>query len=129
MRCRIGLYYRVSDFAPEFEFLAQLGLTPRERYTKPNGKPGAIFEVSEQFELECFEGDGVKAYQSPLNGGLRLRVENLDVLHDRLKAEGLDILHPPRDYEWGERAFSVRSPAGLVFQLYTPFQTNTKAST
>jgi uncharacterized glyoxalase superfamily protein PhnB len=117
------LYYRVSAFAPEAEFLALLGLTPRERFTRPGGKLGAIFEVSDQFELECFEADGVDAQHPPLSGGLRLRVENPDALHTRMTEHRMDVMAAPRDYEWGERAFNVRSPAGLVFQLYTPLHT------
>ena len=52
-------------------------------------------------------------------GGLILAfvVEDLDGELARLKDEGVRITMPLTDEEWGERAFQVRDPNGVIVQL------------
>ena len=52
-------------------------------------------------------------------GGLILAfvVEDLEGELARLRAEGVPITMPLTEEEWGERAFQVRDPNGVVVQL------------
>lgn len=52
-------------------------------------------------------------------GGLILAfvVEDLDGELARLRAEGVAITMPLTEEEWGERAFQVRDPNGVIVQL------------
>lgn len=44
-------------------------------------------------------------------------VDDLDGELERLQAEGVTITMPPTAEEWGERAFQVRDPNGVIVQL------------
>jgi uncharacterized glyoxalase superfamily protein PhnB len=44
-------------------------------------------------------------------------VEDLDGELARLRAEGVDITMPLREEPWGERAFQVTDPNGVIVQL------------
>ncbi|MFN2497259.1 MAG: VOC family protein, partial [Pseudonocardiaceae bacterium] len=44
-------------------------------------------------------------------------VDDLDGELARLRAEGVAITMPLTDEEWGERAFQVRDPNGVIVQL------------
>ena len=48
---------------------------------------------------------------------LALTVKDLDGEFARLQAEGVTITMPLTEEEWGERAFQVRDPNGVVVQL------------
>ena len=48
---------------------------------------------------------------------LAFTVENLDDELARLQAEGVAITMPLTEEEWGERAFQVRDPNGVIVQL------------
>lgn len=48
---------------------------------------------------------------------LAFTVEDLDSELARLKAEGVRITMPLTEEEWGERAFQVRDPNGVIVQL------------
>jgi uncharacterized glyoxalase superfamily protein PhnB len=48
---------------------------------------------------------------------LVLTVEDLDGELARLQAEGVTITMPLTEEEWGERAFQVRDPNGVIVQL------------
>ncbi len=48
---------------------------------------------------------------------LALTVEDLDGELVRLQAEGVTITMPLTEEEWGERAFQVRDPNGVIVQL------------
>lgn len=52
-------------------------------------------------------------------GGIALVfvVDDLDAELARLQAEGVDISMPLRVEEWGERAFQVTDPNGIIVQL------------
>ncbi|MEV5510146.1 VOC family protein [Streptomyces orinoci] len=44
-------------------------------------------------------------------------VDDLEGELARLRAEGVDITMPLTEEEWGERAFQVRDPNGVIVQL------------
>jgi uncharacterized glyoxalase superfamily protein PhnB len=44
-------------------------------------------------------------------------VEDLDGELTRLQGEGVNITMPLTEEEWGERAFQVRDPNGVIVQL------------
>ncbi|WP_052848038.1 VOC family protein [Streptomyces avicenniae] len=44
-------------------------------------------------------------------------VDDLEGELARLRAEGVEITMPLTDEEWGERAFQVRDPNGVIVQL------------
>lgn len=44
-------------------------------------------------------------------------VDDLEGELARLQAEGVAITMPLTEEEWGERAFQVRDPNGVIFQL------------
>ena len=48
---------------------------------------------------------------------LALTVDDLERELDRLHAEGVAITMPLTSEEWGERAFQVRDPNGVIVQL------------
>lgn len=48
---------------------------------------------------------------------LAFTVDDLDGELARLKAEGVPITMPLTEEEWGERAFQVRDPNGVIIQL------------
>ena len=48
---------------------------------------------------------------------LAFEVNNLDGELARLQAEGVRITMPLRAEEWGERAFQVRDPNGVIIEL------------
>ena len=48
---------------------------------------------------------------------LAFEVENLEGELARLQAEGVSITMPLTPEEWGERAFQVRDPNGVIVQL------------
>lgn len=48
---------------------------------------------------------------------LAFTVENLKAELARLQAEGVEITMPLTAEEWGERAFQVRDPNGVIVQL------------
>jgi uncharacterized glyoxalase superfamily protein PhnB len=48
---------------------------------------------------------------------LAFEVEDLEVELARLQAEGVAITMPLRSEEWGERAFQVRDPNGVIVEL------------
>ena len=48
---------------------------------------------------------------------LALTVENLDGELARLQGENVTITMPLTEEEWGERAFQVRDPNGVIVQL------------
>jgi uncharacterized glyoxalase superfamily protein PhnB len=48
---------------------------------------------------------------------LAFDVENLDGELSRLAAEGVSITMPLTEEEWGERAFQVKDPNGVIIQL------------
>jgi catechol 2,3-dioxygenase-like lactoylglutathione lyase family enzyme len=48
---------------------------------------------------------------------LAFEVEDLEGELARLQAEGVTITMPLTDEEWGERAFQVRDPNGVIVQL------------
>jgi uncharacterized glyoxalase superfamily protein PhnB len=52
-------------------------------------------------------------------GGLILafEVEDLEGELTRLRGEGVAITMPLRSEEWGERAFQVRDPNGVIIEL------------
>jgi uncharacterized glyoxalase superfamily protein PhnB len=41
-----------------------------------------------------------------------VRVDDVDVHHDRAQLRGARVLHPPTDYPYGERQYEVEDPAG-----------------
>ena len=48
---------------------------------------------------------------------LAFEVDNLEAEMARLQAEGVTITMPLRSEEWGERAFQVRDPNGVIIEL------------
>ncbi|RJK96934.1 VOC family protein [Vallicoccus soli] len=60
-----------------------------------------------------------EAQRVPVSGGLILafEVEDLEGELARLQAEGVAITMPLTVEEWGERAFQVQDPNGVVVQL------------
>ena len=48
---------------------------------------------------------------------LALTVDDLDGELSRLRAEGVPITMPLTEEDWGERAFQVRDPNGVIVQL------------
>lgn len=48
---------------------------------------------------------------------LAFEVDDLEAELARLKAEGVRITMPLRSEEWGERAFQVRDPNGVIIEL------------
>lgn len=44
-------------------------------------------------------------------------VDDLDGELERLRGEGVEITMPLTEEEWGERAFQVRDPNGVIVQL------------
>jgi uncharacterized glyoxalase superfamily protein PhnB len=44
-------------------------------------------------------------------------VDNLEAELARLQAEGVTVTMPLRSEEWGERAFQVRDPNGVIIEL------------
>ena len=48
---------------------------------------------------------------------LAFTVDDLDGELERLQAEGVPITMPLTSEEWGERAFQVRDPNGVIVQL------------
>jgi len=48
---------------------------------------------------------------------LAFTVDDLDAELARLRAEGVNITMPLTEDEWGERAFQVRDPNGVIVQL------------
>lgn len=48
---------------------------------------------------------------------LALEVDDLEGELARLQAEGVAITMPLRSEEWGERAFQVRDPNGVIIEL------------
>ena len=48
---------------------------------------------------------------------LAFQVEDLEREMARLQAEGVAITMPLRSEEWGERAFQVRDPNGVIVEL------------
>ena len=48
---------------------------------------------------------------------LAFEVENLEGELARLQSEGVAITMPLRSEEWGERAFQVRDPNGVIIEL------------
>jgi uncharacterized glyoxalase superfamily protein PhnB len=48
---------------------------------------------------------------------LAFQVEDLEEEMARLQAEGVAITMPLRSEEWGERAFQVRDPNGVIVEL------------
>lgn len=48
---------------------------------------------------------------------LAFEVDNLEGELARLKSEGVAITMPLRSQEWGERAFQVRDPNGVIIEL------------
>ena len=48
---------------------------------------------------------------------LAFTVDDLEGELARLRAEGVSITMPLTDEEWGERAFQVRDPNGVIVQL------------
>ena len=50
--------------------------------------------------------------QRELSHAVMVRVDDVDVHHDRARLRGARILHPPTDYPYGERQYEVEDPAG-----------------
>jgi uncharacterized glyoxalase superfamily protein PhnB len=48
---------------------------------------------------------------------LAFEVDNLEAELARLQAEGVTVTMPLRSEEWGERAFQVRDPNGVIIEL------------
>jgi uncharacterized glyoxalase superfamily protein PhnB len=48
---------------------------------------------------------------------LAFEVDNLEAELARLQAEGVTITMPLRSEDWGERAFQVRDPNGVIIEL------------
>ncbi|MEV6833757.1 VOC family protein [Streptomyces sp. NPDC051133] len=48
---------------------------------------------------------------------LAFTVDHLEDELERLRAEGVTITMPMTEEEWGERAFQVRDPNGVIVQL------------
>ena len=48
---------------------------------------------------------------------LAFEVDNLGAEMARLQAEGVTVTMPLRSEEWGERAFQVRDPNGVIIEL------------
>jgi uncharacterized glyoxalase superfamily protein PhnB len=48
---------------------------------------------------------------------LAFEVDNLEAELARLRAEGITITMPLRSEDWGERAFQVRDPNGVIIEL------------
>jgi uncharacterized glyoxalase superfamily protein PhnB len=48
---------------------------------------------------------------------LAFEVDNLEGELARLQSEGVAITMPLRSEEWGERAFQVRDPNGVIIEL------------
>ena len=48
---------------------------------------------------------------------LAFEVDNLEAEMARLQAEGVTVTMPLRSEEWGERAFQVRDPNGVIIEL------------
>lgn len=48
---------------------------------------------------------------------LAFTVDDLEGELDRLRGEGVTITMPLTEEEWGERAFQVRDPNGVIIQL------------
>ena len=48
---------------------------------------------------------------------LAFEVDNLEAEMSRLRAEGVTVTMPLRSEEWGERAFQVRDPNGVIIEL------------
>ena len=44
-------------------------------------------------------------------------VEDLEGELESIRAEGVDVTMPLTEEEWGERAFQVRDPNGVIVQL------------
>mgnify|MGYP000967618432 CR=1 FL=1 len=95
-----------SDIAEGIEWLCgAFGLTVRVRVGDHRG------------QLNVGEGAVVLAQGRPdatAAGGhsVMVRVEDLDLHHERAVARGAKVLQPPTDFPYGERQYSVEDPAG-----------------
>ena len=47
------------------------------------------------------------------------KVADVDMEYARLMAEGLQPLMPLENHPWGDRAFAVQDPSGVVLYIYT----------
>lgn len=64
----------------------------------------------------------IPAGQGGRAGGLLLNfeVEDVDLVHDRLRAAGLPILLDLRDEDFGQRHFITADPNGVLIDVITP---------
>jgi uncharacterized glyoxalase superfamily protein PhnB len=65
--------------------------------------------------MEMLPADQREAHATGLI--LAFQVEDLEEEMARLQAEGVAITMPLRSEEWGERAFQVRDPNGVIVEL------------
>ena len=79
------------------------------RYLRVGGGDGAYlgFELNPD---EAIPAPGVE---------LRVRVDDVDQVYERLRAAGVAFDEPPADQPWGDRHCWLRDPSGYRLSLYS----------
>lgn len=53
-------------------------------------------------------------------GGIVIHVPDVDAHHERVRGAGAEILYEPRDEDYGQREYGLRSPEGHLWWVATP---------
>lgn len=81
-----------------------------------NGRVAGVELVAGSVRLMLMQDDFAKGRDRAKGIGTRLNLrtkQSVDTIAARITSKGGTLTYPPRDMEWGERAFSVDDPDGF----------------
>lgn len=117
---RFNLHFDSPTFDACLTFYRDtLGLPVKSTFENAHRR-GVIFAVTPTTELEFFDimdAEAPKHYPAPGTMRIKFMVDDVDAYYAQMQARGVTITAPLADKPWGERAFSIEAPDGLVLHF------------
>jgi catechol 2,3-dioxygenase-like lactoylglutathione lyase family enzyme len=116
---QIRVLVGTTDFARSTSFYGSaLGFPVDEHWDDPDGR-GTLFRAATGGVIEVVE-DSPHHPAEPASGvKVAIEVDDVDLLHERVRAAGVEVVEPIGDRPWGHRNFEIRDPNGLGLVFFT----------
>jgi catechol 2,3-dioxygenase-like lactoylglutathione lyase family enzyme len=116
---QIRVLVGTTDFARSTWFYESvLGLPVDEHWDDPDGR-GTLFRAATGGVIEVVEDSPDHPAETASGVKVAIEVDDVDVLHERVRAAGVEVVEPIGDRPWGHRNFEIRDPNGLGLVFFT----------
>jgi uncharacterized glyoxalase superfamily protein PhnB len=112
----------VNNLQQSLDFFSGLGFEVEDRWEQDGKLMGVMLKAGDA-RLGLSQDDGKKGTNRTKGVGMRIYIEaddDIDQIAARAKKSGVALTREPHDTDWGNRAFEVTEPSGVLMTIGSP---------